>query len=669
MSVHPVPLDRKHFTLKRWRWLILSLGIIALLALLYSRIQSIKENQIMVSEFGIYQGYSPAVYDGYQRTSDFLRLSDGTRLAYDLYLPTKKGVPAGQPLPVLFKYTPYGRAWTVFDKDGNNNLAKLMDIPWYYTPMLKLRARLAPNGAVLDHVWRTKWLGDMLYAGYAAVVVERPGTGASFGQLKFTPELGAKETDEILNWIAVQKWSDGKIGMFGDSIQAQIQFVAASTGNPYLKAILPATTWIDSYSAMMFPGGIQDIAFSNFYVRANQAFDFLATPVDQDKDGTLLAKARAERQNQTLADTVKNVANAPFRDTLTLTGQNFWVDFNTLYPLFERINRAGVPFYLIDGWYDICDRDDFLIYANLQAPKRLLVRPVDHSEIESPGPDVDYGAEVQRWFDYWLKGIDNGIMAEAPIHYFVQGADRSAAWKSAAEWPPKDQELTRYYLAGGKADRSVSVNNGTLALTAPNGASADTMVGTPTVDTYTVDYTTTTGKKPRWSAPADPHKYPNLRANDAKALTYTTLPLEAPLTIAGSPIAHLWLTTSAPDLDVFAYVEEVDPQGNSTYVTEGSLRASLRALSQAPFDALGLPWHNYFQSELNPIPQGEPVELVFDLLPTAWQFAPGKRLRITIAFADAGNFATPVLNPAPTLELLRDAGHPSYVDMPAINNH
>ncbi len=72
----------------------------------------------MLSEFGIYRGYSQPVYDGTQRSSQYLTLSDGTRLAYDLIIPTRKGVLADHPLPVLFKYTPYGRAWTIFDKKG-----------------------------------------------------------------------------------------------------------------------------------------------------------------------------------------------------------------------------------------------------------------------------------------------------------------------------------------------------------------------------------------------------------------------------------------------------------------------------------------------------------------------------------------------------------------------
>ena len=111
----------------------------------------------------------------------------------------------------------------------------------------------------------------------------------------------------------------------------------------------------------------------------------------------------------------------------------------------DRINRSGVPVYLINGWYDIYARDNFLIYANLTVPKRLLVRPTDHAGIESPGPDIDYGAEAHRWFDYWLKGIDNGIMDEPPIHYYLQGADKAQAWQStgvlAFEKPGADPVL------------------------------------------------------------------------------------------------------------------------------------------------------------------------------------------------------------------------------------
>jgi len=645
---------------KVWKKVLPIIAAILLLVTLGVACQG-KAQQEKISEFGKYQGYSEAIYDGSQRTSDYLTLSDGTRLAYDLFLPTKDNVPADKPLPVLFKYTPYDRAWTVIDENGNFNLA-VFNMPWYYEPMVRLRALVMPHGRgkIWDAPFRTKWLGDMLKSGYAVIVVDRPGTGASFGKLNGDPVVVANEADQILNWIADQAWCDGNIGMFGDSIQAQIQFRAASTGNPHLKAILPATTWMDNYSAVMFPGGVLDKAFANFYGPANELFDKMATPVDQDKDGTLLAQARAERANTSaLSAGMTLLESIPFRDSLNADGKKAWIDYETLYPWLDKINRSGTPVYLINGWYDIYARDNFLIYNNLTVPKRLLIRPTDHSEIEAPGSDVDYGAEAHRWFDYWLKGIDNGIMDEPPIHYYLQGVDKTQAYQSSDIWPLSDQEISRYYFGVGKDGKNISANNGALTLATP--------VDPNSFDEYTIDYTTTTGKTPLWSGLAVPHAYPNMRSNDAKALTYTTPSLETAVTVVGHPIAHIWLKADAPDLDVFVYLEEVDANGDSTYITEGNLRASHRALGLPPFENIGLPWRNHFGSELQPIPKGEPVELVFDLRPTAWQFSPGKQIRITVAFADAGNFGTPVLDPAPTVQLLRDAGHPSFVQLPVVS--
>jgi len=110
----------------------------------------------------------------------------------------------------------------------------------------------------------------------------------------------------------------------------------------------------------------------------------------------------------------------------------------------------------------------------------------------------------------------------------------------------------------------------------------------------------------------------------------------------------------------------VDDNGKSTYITEGQLRASHRTLSLPPFDTFGLPWRNHYESELQPLPSGKPIELVFDLRPTAWQFSPGKQIRITVVFADAGNFDTPILDPAPTIRLLRDVDCPSFVELPIV---
>jgi len=613
--------------------------------------------QETVSRFGTYQGYTDEVYDGTQRVSDYLALSDGTRLAYDLILPTKRGVPANKPLPVLFKYTPYMRAWTVFDKNGKSNIAELEALPWYAEALLRLRSRFAPHGNILDPLWRTKWLGGIVKSGYALVVVERPGTGASFGTYSGFDADMARESDEILNWMAAQQWCDGNIGMYGDSAQAQVQFAAASTGNPHLKALFAESTWMDIYNSFMYPGGIYDRSFGDFYIWSQKLLDSnMATPVDQDRDGTLLAQARASRHGATIGETaVTAMTDYPFRDSLTPDGHKLW-DSISLYPLLDQINRSGIPVYVINGWYDPLARENFLIYANLTVPKRLLVRPTDHGQADEAGDDIDYAAEAQRWFDYWLKGIDNGIMNEPPIHYYLMGMNKKEAWQSTDAWPLKSQEMRRYYFGEGETGGTTPVKNGTLVLSLPTASEAS--------DIYTVDYSTTTGKKARWTAINWVHDYPNMRSNDARVLTYTTPPLQTAVQVSGHPVVHIWLGSDTPDVDVFAYLEEVDSHGNSTYITEGNLRASHRTLSQAPYDMLGLPYHTHFQSELKPIPAGEPVELVFDLLPTAYQFQQGHRIRLVIACADADNFDTPVLNPAPRLQVLRNSSHPSYVDLP-----
>ena len=627
--------------------------ILVTLPFLTSKSQAKQEK---ISAFGKYKGYSEAIYNGGKRVSDYLIFPNGTRLAYDLFLPAKNGVSADRPLPVLFKYTPYGRAWTIYDENGKNRLSQIVDFPWYYKPILRVRSWF--QGKVMDALSRTEWLREMVNSGYAVIVVDRPGTGASFGTFSLSPEAGARETDEILNWVAAQKWCDGNIGMFGDSIQAQIQFQAASTGNPYLKAIMPATTWMDNYSAVVFPGGVLNKAMTNFYARANKAFDSLATPVDSDQgwDAVGPGACRAPQQAWRSKKGSRSVSTAfPFRDSLLPNGENLWIDHQTLYPLLNRVNRSGIPVYQVNGWYDIYARDNFMIYANLTVPRRLLVRPTDHSGIEAPGPDLDYAAEAHRWFDYWLKGIDNGIMAEPPIHYYLQGTDKKEAWQSTEVWPPKNREMTRYYCGPGE---TASGNHGTLEHLPP--------AAIETSDPYAVDYSTTTGRKPHWAALASSHEYPDMRANDAKALTYTTPPLSEAVQIVGHPLVHLWLSSDARDLDLFVYLEEVDENGDSKYITQGNLRASHRALSPCSFNNLDLPWRNHFQSEIMPIPAGEPVEMVFDLLPTAYRFSKGKSVRLTIAFADAGNFDTPVLNPAPRIRLWRDRNRPSCIDLPII---
>ena len=636
---------------------IFSMLIIFLLGVFCFLIIKKGRDEKKISEFGKYRGYSKAEYDGNQRISDFLTLPDGRRLAYDLILPTKKGIPTKEPLPVLFKYTPYLRTFTIFDAKGKNIIAGLFKLGWKERAMLRVRYWLYERGNLMDPLFRTKWLNNMLKNGYAVIVVERPGTGASFGRPDMSFESGAREGNQILDWIASQPWCDGNIGMFGDSFQAMIQFAIAGSGNPHLKAIFPVSSPMDNYQSVMYRGGIHNKAFNSFFSWATTFLESVITPVDSDKDGKGLEKAKEERESVTLGETSAVLFKKyPFRDSILEDGTNLYEDRAALYPFIDRINRSGIPVYMVSGWFDLFTEDMFYWYNNLAVPKRLVVRPLDHSEIEKDADDMDFGPEARRWFDYWLKGIDNGIMKEPPIYYYVMGKTEKPMWKSCYQWPLEKQQLKIFYFADGKSGSISSTNDGLLSDRIQTAKEAS--------DDYTVNYTVTSGERSRWTAVNWTRHYPDERSSDIKGLTYTTMPLENELEITGHPVVNLWFSANASDLDVFVYLKEVDQNGKSTYITEGNLRASHRKLGIAPYNNLGLPYQSHYQKDLLPLPIETPFEMIFTLLPTSYRFHKGNRIRVTIAFADKDNFETPMMEDVPRIKLLRDACHPSQINIP-----
>ena len=161
-------------------------------------------------------------------------------------------------------------------------------------------------------------------------------------------------------------------------------------------------------------------------------------------------------------------------------------------------------------------------------------------------------------------------------------------------------------------------------------------------------------------------QYPDMTENDKKALTYTTGPMTEDLEVTGHPVVHLWISSTAEDGDLFVYLEEVDAEGFSHYITEGTLRASHRALHEPYYDNLGLPYHKSHEEDVITLTPGEPVELVFDMQPTSNIFDAGNRMRVTIACADKDNASTPELNPSPTVSVYRNKKLASYVSLPVV---
>jgi putative CocE/NonD family hydrolase len=585
-----------------------------------------------VSRFGEYQGYSKPIYDSWVRTSFYLTMRDGVRLAADIIRPAKAGKVEEKPLPAIFTHTRYHRANV--DKDGK--VVSEADSPL--------------SQVFLDY-------------GYVFAVVDVRGSGASFGTWTglFNPEE-TQDARETIEWLAKQPWCDGNIGMIGGSYLGATQLMAASIRPPHLKAIFPIVPPFDLFDVVYHNG----VYFKDLIKTWNDLTIMLdtkipAAPVDADRDGAMLKAALAEHAKN--RPTIELFPPGMFRDTRDpVTGAFVLRDWQPAGRVAE-ITASKVPMYLWSGWSDAFTRDAFLMNGNYDVPRKFVIGGWSHSPKDPAIGKEELRLafnEALRWFDHWLKGIDNGVMAEPPIRYQVMRSAKEGEWRTAPSWPVPDAQATDFYFAPGPSGSVPSANDGTLnAKTAPMQRQGR--------DLYEPDYTTTMGTATRWdNAVGGGFDYPDLTSNDAKGLTYTTAPLAADVEVTGHPVVHLWLSSTAADGDFFAYLEEIDEKGFSQYVTEGAIKASFRALGPAAYDVLGLPYHRGFKEDVRPLSPGQPAELVFDMQPISNIFDAGHRIRITITCADADNAETARLQPAPKITVYRERGKASRIVLPVV---
>ena len=595
-----------------------------------------------VSEFGRYEGYTEPRYDGWVTTSRYVEMRDGVRLAVEVTRPALGGVTESEPLPVVWTHSRYHRN------------------PGQIIPLIA--PDLDPPPDIRSQVDANEDLQRLVLHGYVVAAAGVRGSGASFGRYEgLFSEAETADAIELIEWLAAQPWADGNVGMYGGSYLGITQYMAASGKPPALKAIFPDVAALDMYE-LMYPGGVYRDDLIQHWGSLTREFDTAipAPPVDEDVEGVLLRQAMQEHEDNW--DVLEQYGAVRYRDHAT--PEHAWERHGPSGVL-EDILEARVPAYHWNGWYDIFVTDAVLWFANYRGPQKLGIGAWSHSGM--PDPDLMaerihvYGVEQHRWFDYWLKGIDNGVLDEAPIHYAVMNDPGEWRWVSAEAWPPETTGR-RLYFAPGASGSVASINDGGLSSDAPASAAA--------FDEYEVDLTTTTGATSRWDnavGAAPEMSYPDLADTDAKSLTYTTPPLESDLTVTGHPVVTLWVTSSSGDADFFVLLEEVDPMGFSRYVTEGVLRASHRALEQAPWDNLGLPFHRSYERDVAPLPDA-PAELRLDLHPTSTVFNEGHRLRVTVMGADRDN-AEEVSEDPPTVRVYRSAAHPSSVELPVTRGY
>ncbi|MBN9537289.1 MAG: hydrolase [Alphaproteobacteria bacterium 65-37] len=573
-------------------------------------------------------------------SSTYVTMPDGCRLAVDVFLPDGD---AGRRWPTILILTPYVR-----------------------------RFELAPGATGVEPSPNTsKYRDTFVPRGYALVVVDARGTGASFGTRDSFRSPRERDDYRVLaDWIVAQPWSDGAIGATGISYLGAACDFLASTGHKAVRAIAPLfavwDTWADNY----YPGGLLIKRLALVYDELMLALDhdrrdlraqfaYFANPallgplpVDEDRDGSLARKAvRGHLANFRMPDFITEFK---FRDDALPYDPSFTSASFSPYNYLDEI-PPDVAVYAVSGWMDGAGYANGALSRFLTLPnaeRRLLLGPWDHGARVNASPwrgrmepELPVLGEVLRFFDQHLAGRDTGLAHEAPIHYFTMHAEE---WRAAPAWPPTE----------GKRVFFATSNNG-LATVPP---------GPGTTDRIEVDFTWGSGSQTRYERIAGidaTDYYADWSEREGKLASFTSSPLQDALEIAGHPVVSLWLASSEPDAAVFVYLSEVEADGTSRYVTEGLLRAIHRAEAPAPRNyRTTWPWRTFARKDARSMPTGEPQLLRFALLPIAWRFAKGSRLRLSIAGADADHFVQAPHGRPPVLTVLSGGAQATMLELP-----
>ncbi|MFT5052257.1 MAG: putative CocE/NonD family hydrolase [Chlamydiales bacterium] len=573
------------------------------------------------SAFGEYEGYSTERFDGWETTSTYVEMRDGVLLAVDITRPTRNGQVSDEALPLVWTHSRYHRRMA-----GR--------------PMVELFTSLQ----------------RLLRHGYVVASACVRGGGASTGVYEgLFSEAETRDAIELIDWFVEQPFCDGNIGMYGGSYLGITQYMAASKAPGALKAIFPDVAAMDMYDAV-HPGAIYRSDMMGHWARLTAQLDTVvpAADVDGDEGGALRKQAVAEHASNW--DVGKEYGSGPYRDRDVPTLR--WLSHGPIGYL-DEINQAKIPAYHCNGWFDVFAMDAVLWFANFDGPQRLVMGDWSHAQMTEERARI-MSVEQHRWFDRWLKGIENGVENEEPIQYALMTEPGQMTWQAASHWPPRGTSSLALHFGAGPSKSVVSSNDGKLTSVRPIDAS---------FDDYAIDASTTTGTATRWDnavGAARAMAYPDLANNDTRCLTYTTPILEQDLTVVGHPVVTLWLTAKKGDANLHVLLEEIDDRGQVQYVTEGVLRASQRKLAKAPFDNLGLPYQRCFEEDAEAVPADEPVEVSMDLLPTATVFNAGHRLRVTIMGADADN-----TQPSPltdnSIRIHRGTDHDSRIELPVMH--
>lgn len=502
-----------------------------------------------------------------------ITMDDGAVMRADIFRPAD-----GAQHPVILAYGPYAKGL---------NFAEGYADPWNI--MLKSRPEVAENSSNRYQAWEVvdpeRWVPD----GYICIRIDARGWGRSPGYVEPWGPREAQDMHACIEWAGTQAWSNGKVGLLGISYYAINQWHAAGLQPPHLAAMIPWEGFADFYRDFAYHGGIGCDMKDVWYRRT--------TTTVQHGLGTRALTNRNTGELVAGPDTLSDAELAHNRS-------DFPGKINA-HPLDDDFHRARsaqwdkvvVPFLSSGNWGGSSlhlrgNTEGFLRAASTQ--KWLEIHGREHwTEFYT-----NYGIALQkRFFDHFLKGLDNGWDQQPPVLLRVRTVDDGFIDRNENEWPIARTQWTRYYL-------DTSVN--TLATTAPPaGGSA------------------------------------MFKALESEGITFSTPPLEHATEITGPAAVKLFVSSDTADADLFVVLRVFRPDGSEvvfkgavdphTPVGHGWLRASHRKLDPA----LSTTWRPYHtHDEIQPLTPGAVYELDIEIWPTSVIVPAGHRIALTVRGKD-----------------------------------
>jgi putative CocE/NonD family hydrolase len=444
--------------------------------------------------------------------------------------------------------------------------------------------------------------------------------------------------------------------------------------HPAVKACIPRSSIFDLYNDIVQPGGVRQGVFIEVWRDTTHSLDknklgYIGKaaqlviknpkPVSQDKKREQYEAAK--KQHEGNFDIFSGIRKIQFRDEPHPDlGRS--IDQFSVHHYKDQIERSGTAIYRIGGWYDGALANSAIKgYLSTKNSVKLIIGPWDHGPAQHISPFVknnrlkfDVQTEMLRFFDYHLKGIENGIMDEAPVTYYAMGKEE---WRHTNEWPVKKAVEQTYYLS------------------ADNTLTADANQVRKGHTDHRINPEAGTSGGARWNSLTIKYRfekkigYPDWTQRSKNYLQFTADPFLQQAEITGHPVVDLYVASDAKDLQLFVYLDSVDEQGNSTYITEGQFRAIHRKVSEepAPYPMFG-PYHTFKAADALDWQPNEVGSLHFELIPTSHLIPKGHRLRVCIGGADIDHFHAlddPGSNPE---QLQVHCGHefPSRVIVPLI---